>query len=274
MMRFSILLFVVSLLLMLGCTGDESTEVDRTPPFKPDLLHHLGDSGDGGTTYQVMYPEGATDVNLEELDDDNNGIDAVSGGDWIRIQWAPFVDTDVDFVKIFRFYKDAWNILDLTQVDSVRAEDGISYLDATLDDPGNTPINTEWYYYIDLYDTSGNHTLSDTVSYFLIEKPQLYEPTYHQTVDGMNLSFKWTALHSSSVSMYRVLLLDENHKCIWHFDQTDTDPEDDGYLTARYNGDYLIDGAYYWRVDAFGEQDVTLESGMGSESLETEFYVQ
>ncbi len=273
MMRFSILLFVFSLLL-LGCTGDESTEVDKTPPFKPDLLHHLGDNGDGGITYQVLYPEGASDVQLDDLNDDNNGIDAVAGGDWIRLQWAPFVDTDVDFVKVFRFYKNAWTILGLTQVDSVRAGDGVTYLDATLDDPGNTPTNTEWYYYIDVYDTSGNHTISDTVSYFLLEKPQLRDPSYYAIVDGSNLTFEWIALQSNSISMYRVLLFDENHERFWFFDQSDTDPDDQGYLTAEYDGAPLLPGTYFWRVDAFGEQDVTLESGMGSESLETEFFVE
>ncbi len=272
MLRLFGIVLAISLLLM-GCTGDETTEGDKTPPFKPDLIHHLGDNGDGGTTYEITYPEGNTPVQIDDLNDDNNGIDAVSSGDWLRLQWAPFADSDVDFVRIYRFYKNALGIQGLTQIDSVRASEGVVYLDATLNTGGNTAINNEWYYYIDAYDTSGNHTVSDTVSYYLLEKPLIHEPYYHELVDANDLTFKWEILSSGSISKYRVLLFDENRQRIWQYDQTDTDP-DQLYLTVDYTGSPLIGGTYYWRVDAFGEQDATLESGIGSESLETEFYVE
>ncbi len=273
MVRLLVLLFSISVIFM-GCTGEESTEVDRTPPYKPDLLHHLGDSGDGGIVYDIDYPEGPQQVIIEDLNDDNNGIDAVAGGDWIRLQWAPFADSDVDVVKIWRYRETAFGIDGLVTVDTVRASEGVTYLDTSLDDPENTAINNQWFYYLDAYDTSGNHTISDTVSYYLCEKASPIEPAYSQEIASSDLSFTWRVLSSGSVSMYRVMLFDENGSLIWWYNENDTDPESGSYLTVNYNGNILFDGTYWWRVDAFGEFDPSQVSGSGSESNEIEFYIQ
>jgi hypothetical protein len=37
------------------------------------------------------------------LTDDNNGIDAVPDGNWIKLSWDPFIDNDLSHLKIYRY---------------------------------------------------------------------------------------------------------------------------------------------------------------------------
>ena len=41
------LLFFLTILVLFGCTGEESLGVDTQAPNKPMLVPHLGDTGDG-----------------------------------------------------------------------------------------------------------------------------------------------------------------------------------------------------------------------------------
>ena len=95
MIKYILLLSIC--LVVFSCTGEESLGVDSTPPEPPELIPHLGDTGDIILGDTLNY----YDTNDNELE--NNGIDAVSGGDWMQIQWHHLVDSDIDYLEIYRF---------------------------------------------------------------------------------------------------------------------------------------------------------------------------
>ncbi|MCD4828700.1 MAG: hypothetical protein K8R90_04615 [Candidatus Cloacimonetes bacterium] len=258
------------LILLMACTGEEPTETDTTPPWKPDLLEHLGDTGDGFKEYYISTPGGMV-LNQIELNDENNGIDAVPDGNWIKIQWAPIIDNDVEFMKIYR-YRSMQGEPEPILVDSVRHEGQEFYVDHSL---SQSALGSEWNYFIDIFDRSGNYAVSDTVSYMMLEKTGLHEPADYSVFSSSdNITFVWQILPSSAVSLYRLLLFSEdtggNIAMIWFFDETDTDPQET-YLTKSYDGSVLAPGNYYWRVDAMGSE-VLIDSG--SESMFFQFQVE
>lgn len=269
-MRYLLFLILIAVALT-ACTGDETTEVDKSAPWKPDLIHHLGDTGDlDPVTYTYETPDGVVQNTIPsgELSDENNGIDTVPSGNWIRLQWAPFVNNDIAFLRVYR-YRQGQD--EPTLVDSVRDEGQLSYVDQTLN---QTNISQEWFYYIDLYDESGNHTKSDTVSYMTVPKVLLSSPIEGAVLDSSDdLEFQWQILQTSSVSMYRVLLMQdeggEDAARLWHYDETDTDPQEI-YLSKSYTGPVLPPGDYLWRVDAITNS--AIESG--SESQYFQFTIE
>ena len=271
MTRYLLLMIAVAALLM-GCTGDEPTEADKTPPWKPDLFEHLGDAGDGMMAQPIVidYPEGPMYYQVE-LNDQNNGIDAVPGGDWIRLQWAPLTDNDIDFIRIYR-YPNTTSAPQPVLIDSVSFIEQISYIDESLD---QTDVGNEWFYFIDVFDRAGNHTVSDTVSYQLITKPLLTYPADGSVFSADDeITFQWNILTTDSVSLYRLLVMRddgaEEPAMIWWYDETDTDPQE-YYLTKTYDGAELTPGDYFWRVDPI-INGVGLDSG--SESRYMQFTIE
>ncbi|MDZ4183028.1 MAG: hypothetical protein U1B83_09140, partial [Candidatus Cloacimonadaceae bacterium] len=82
-------LYLVLLLTMIGllsCAGEDDPDKDKIPPYPPTLIPHLGDTGDPPVFYEGQWIV---------LNDENNGIDTVPDGNWIRIPWIPFIDTDL-----------------------------------------------------------------------------------------------------------------------------------------------------------------------------------
>ena len=89
--RYLIILF----LLLVSCSGEDVLQNDTTPPIKPQMIPHLGDTGDVSSGVTQNYY-----VN-EEFE--FNGIDAVQGEDWIKIQWERVSDDDAQLIEIYRF---------------------------------------------------------------------------------------------------------------------------------------------------------------------------
>jgi len=253
-------------LALLGCTGDEPVETDKTAPYKPDLLHHLGDTGDGTVTYTTHYPEGWV-TNTIVPNDDNNGIDAVEDANWIRLQWAPLIDTDIAFLRVYRYRETSNGIADSTLVDSVRYSKQVSYIDKTI---GQSGVGIEWFYYIDVFDNAGNHTVSDTVSYKLLEKPMLTSPSNGTMLTSSNeLSFVWETDPMGIATRFRLLLFvdsgNDSRELVFTHDISDTNPSNE-YITVPYSDistSELLPGTYYWRVDALGNE-TTVDSGSES----------
>jgi hypothetical protein len=248
-MRFMIYLslLIPFALCLMSCAGHDNQDHDTIPPIDPVLVYHLGDTGDQPVSY-----EGQPVI----LSDDNNGIDTVTDGNWIRILWDPFKDTDLSHVKIYRF--DEFNPSPV-QIDSISSANSY-YLDA-----GNDLIERVWYsYFIDLVDTSGNTARSDTVSYGLLSKSILLSPENSATIAPVGATFRWH--RSGTASKYRLIILDENSNYIWHQDimeDMETDPISaimPANLAQQYSGQSLR-----WRVDSF---DVEGEKIFGSESNE------
>ena len=246
-------MFLLATLLVFSCAGKQTLEGDKTPPLKPDLIEHLGDAGDN----DVMF-EGE----LITLTDDNNGIDAVPESNWFRISWKPLLDSDIDFLRVFRY--NNYDVPEPIEVDSLSYNSILThYVDSNWQNYSSSVLNKTWYYFIEAIDTSGNSTISDTVSYRLLPKVSTIYPSNNLVLENSdNLYFKWQeneALH------YRVLLYNDSHNLIWHNDLYVTETYSD---SLKYSGPAISNSYFSWRVDTFDGSDA------GSESTEQNFYIQ
>jgi hypothetical protein len=257
-----LLFFLILMIILTACSGKDKITVDNIPPIPPILIPHLGDLGD-----PPPYPvyNGQTII----PDDENNGIDAVPDGDWIKVSWEHFLDTDLDYVKIYRFDDNPNDIVhEVTLVDSI-GSDNEYYIDSRSD----LSTNVRYSYYIEVLDNSGNSAFSDTVSYALISKQLLISPSNGAYQTPNNITFEWQ--RSGDLSIIRVLVFGEDHEYLWSSD-IDVSFEDDVMTlnmptnwqqSLGYTGDYI-----YWRVDAF-EWDNELQIYVGSESNERILYL-
>ncbi len=242
MKRF--LLMIIPLLILFGCTGEESLGVDTQAPNKPQLVPHLGDTGDGGNS----SISGANYYNTNIIDFENNGMDAVMDGNWIKTQWYRLEDSDIDYLRIFRFsaqeYYNAVDTLNFAQIiEIVDYDNQIYYVDRT----SNTDKN--YFYFIEAIDNAGNATLSDTTGYKLIDKPILISPNNNSSCsceDIYDIVFEW--LPSADATQYRLLIFNEDRELIWQ-----NTPLDTGSFNVQYEGPSIAPGSVLiWRVDAFG----------------------
>ena len=149
----NILLSGLILFIIGACAGEDTLGTDTTPPDKPDLIEHLNDTGDidiFGDTLNYYNISG----------NEMNGIDALPEGDWIRIQWEHPLDNDLDYAQIFRFSLQDFII---TKIDSI----SFPHQDEYIDKYGSL-IGKDWFFFIKMFDTSGNFSVSDTVCYYLL----------------------------------------------------------------------------------------------------------
>ncbi len=240
-MKISFLMLII-LLLLFGCTGEESLGVDTQAPNKPVLVPHLGDTGDGGDS---TIP-GVNYYNTYDLDFENNGMDAVMEGNWIKTQWFRLEDSDIDYLKIFRFSwqdYDADTLNFVQNIDTVDYDEQIYYVDRT------SMTDKNYFYFIEVFDNAGNSTLSDTTGYKLIDKPYLISPADNSSVQFQDIDdviFEWQP--SAGAIQYRLLIFNENRELIWQ-----NTPLDMGYFSVQYDAPPVEPGSVLiWRVDAFG----------------------
>jgi len=257
---------LIPLLILLSCTGKESLGVDTKAPNKPELVPHLGNTGDiiQSTLDTLNF------YNTIDIDFENNGMDAVMGGDWIKTQWFPLEDSDIDYLKIYRFswqdyIADPLNFIQI--IDTVDYDDQIYYVDRSsmLTDKFN-------FYFIKAFDNAGNSTFSDTTGYKLIDKPILTSPTEYNNIfeNVYDVTFEWQQ-NGYNARQHRLLVFNESRELIWQ-----NTPLDVGNLfTVQYNGPPVETGSILiWRVDAFGyNSDITIEGNLysiesGAESFE------
>lgn len=254
-----ILITIITLLLMLfllSCSGEDDDGRDTTSPFAPRLIRHLGNTGDAPVIY-----DGFPVV----LNDDNNGIDAVPEGQWIRVSWKPFVDNDLSHVVIYRYSDIDPNPLQLANIPANRS----FFLDQS------NLVERTWYsYFVELFDTSNNSAVSDTVSYALLAKSNLIYPMNNEIVSLTNLRLEWD-LADDRAGVYRVLVWDENNTLIWSEDYPISVPEETFSVPFPniVNPPISSGSAIRWRVD-YLDWDEDRQMYMGSESLERVFYVQ
>jgi len=259
----------VPIMLLLSCTGKESLGVDTDAPNKPELVTHLGDTGD------IQSYQGYTDTlnfyNTNDLEFENNGIDAVMDGNWIKTQWYRLQDSDIDFLKIYRFsWQDYLNdTLDFAQIiDTVDYDNEIKYIDKS------PIIDKDYFYFIEAFDEAGNSTISDTTGYKLIYKPILTSPADYESFPSINqVTFEWE--RDTNVRQYRLLVFNEDRELIWIINPLDT-----GNFSIQYDGPPVNPGSMLiWRVDAFGwDSEIYIEDNYyivntGAESTERYLFI-
>jgi hypothetical protein len=265
--------FLLLLLLLTACSGEDILQKDNTPPIQPQMIQHLGDTGDQiGGVIQNYY------INDEF---EFNGIDAVQGEDWIKIQWERVSDEDAALIEIYRFNLSDYNYyvehIDeydedydfTTLIDTLENVELRSYIDSS---PGL--LGQSWFYYIKVFDEAGNSTKSDTVSYRLVNRPALLYPVTG-VVNLDDLEFAWELDSEFSPSQSRLLLFSENRQLLWVYNPLDFDG-----TQVDYYGDYIPPQTLIWRVDVIADDlfynifGTNYHVYSGAESIEYILYLQ
>ena len=268
------LIFSVVAVFLFACAGEDATSVDTKPPAQPVLYSHQGDTGEySNGTYLNFYRENDSVYGWNDLENEHNGIDAVASTlNEIQIEWRHLTDNDLAYVNVHRFNTIDDDTLQIKQLDP----NVDRFSDQFLDYIG--PVGKDWFYYIDVFDETGNNTISDTVCYHLLQKPILQSPYDGESVTSLSdIHFRWSKLESIDVIGYRLLVFDKNRSLLWQYQPTDA-PGDEFYIP--YGGEENDSvSKIIWRVDAIGSEsyiDVNgtiFEIPAGSESAEREIYV-
>jgi hypothetical protein len=258
------------LLILIGCAGKEVNKIDTTPPLKPVLFSHRGDTGEiiSGDTLNYYKKEFGV-YGWDDLQFENNGIDAVAvTGNHIQIQWRPLADTDLSHVNIYRF-----NAIDNDTLKIGQTLPGNNRFEDMFTNFVGSTVGIEWFYYIDVFDEAGNHTVSDTVCYQLLDKPQLTGPDDEASVSSaQDIIFRWIKSELTDILYYRLLVFDEDRNILWVHIPTDNVVGNE--FEIAYNGLNITGSKIIWRVDAFGDAKVLVINGtlfeipVGSESEE------
>ena len=259
--------FICVVFSLISCSSREKFNIDRVPPNKPILIPHLGDVGD------TLYVDGHL------INDSNNGLSPLPDGNRLRLQWYRLIDNDLSVVRIYRYPESL--LPKPVKIDSIRW-DNEEYIDR-LENTGAYPATqTHWHYFVEAVDMAGNSTISDTVSFTLINKPLLISPDHYQEFSNSSeLSFQWMN-YNTDISRLRLLILkvdddtedgDLRYKeYVWHSDESNV-TENLSFI-INYTGNPLPAGAYYWRVDTRGVMDENLEYKSGSKSEERKFIIR
>ena len=244
--------------MLIGCVGKDPNEVDTVPPVKPNISLHLGDTGDiiyveDGLDTLNFYKKEYSIYGIDSFDIEGSGIDAEAGSiNKIQVQWKHLPDTDLAYIDIYRFNL---NDNDTLKIKSINPYDN-SFTDDFSDFVGSA-LDKEWFYYMDIYDEAGNHTISDTVCYGLLNKANLLGPANNSVFSNSDdIIFVWNQAESSDITSFRILIFDGNRNIIWNY--TPLDSGEEGTFSIQYSGEELTPQTYYWRVDAFGD-DTELE---------------
>ncbi len=274
-MDYKLIFLYLAAILILGCAGDDDFNLDKIPPLKPDLYHHLGDTGDYLSSQPVNYHQGS------EIE--YNGIDAIQGGEWIQIQWEHLVDSDLLVTEIYRF-----NLEDYEEYEDYLGNGGEEYDFAAriaesepdedrFEDHSPGLLGYTWFYYLKVIDIAGNWTKSDTVCYKLTLRPELISPQGPLVDEIYNTYFEWLLPSDIPASYSRLLIFDSLYNLIWQY--TPLDLED---TVVLYDGPDVSGQEIRWRVEAIigNIQDTEPIEGIiytvfsGSESNEIEIIVQ
>ncbi len=241
--------------MMFSCSGDDPLDQDTDPPFAPTLRPHLGDTGDPSVVWNGLSVV---------INENTNGIDTVPEGDFIRVTWEPFVDTDLSHLDVYRFYHG------LAEPELIAT--GISPTTMSYTDTQDIIPNTWYSYYTKLFDAAGNSSVSDTVSYAIISKCTPLDPINGAVVSPLGLKLHW-ANDSTGADSFRILMWREDGTLL-HSEDIDLDVPTDIYEYSVPNGLSFTSGERIrWRIDGFLHV-FDNEIPMGSESIEQEFVIE
>jgi hypothetical protein len=256
-MKNMMFILLCCMAILFACSGSDKITVDKIPPLTPVLISHQGDLGD------------LEENNTMYWNDENNGIDAVPDGDWLRLSWEHLLDSDLDYIKIFRF--DEFNPSP-SLIDSIGSNN-----EYYIDSKAPLSTNRRYSYFIEVVDNAGNTAVSDTVSYSLLSKQIQTFPANEAFNDSTRITFGWQK--SGNVSWFRLLLFrplgdtGDEKEYFWSQDiQVTTEGDFFNVKTPNNLFQDYTDNLLYWRVDAF-DWDSELQFNIGSESNERTLYL-
>jgi len=235
---FKTLLMGTVMLMLISCAGKDITDNDTTPPKKPHMIEHLGDTGvtHSGSGY-------STDNFFDQSGSEENGTDAYNNGlNSIYISWDILTDTDIDYVEIYRF--NLYEQDDTLKIKTMSENNQNYYID-NFDNYETTPIDKNWFYFIKVFDTSENFSVSDTVCYHLIDKPAINYPIGDtQTNDFDNVTFSW---NPSSFTLFYLLIFDSNYNLLKSFRAIDS-PDHPYEVNFADLGLSDVSGTLRWQI--------------------------
>ncbi len=250
-----VLILGIIIAFTISCSGDDPLDQDSEPPLAPTLRPHLGDTGDPPVTWNG---------NPYFVNDNTNGIDTVPEGNFIRITWEPFVDTDLSHVDVYRFHHG----LAIPELIAT----GVSPTAMSYTDTNDLVFNTWYSYYTQLFDAAGNSSVSDTVSYAIISKCTPLDPVNGAIVSPVGIKLHW-ANDSTGADSFRVLMW-RSDGTLLHSEDIDLDVPTDVYEFQVPNGIVFTSGeTISWRIDGF-LHDFDHDIPMGSESAEQYFTIE
>ncbi len=273
-------LIIIIGLLFIACSGKDIQGNDFIPPLKPELIQHLGDTGDIENDSLGVVIDTLNYHTTNGLE--NNGIDAVPAppnSEKIKIQWEHLLDTDIDYIELYRFNlndvnsnKDITNIVKIDSISSPSTDeftDNFEFIDS--------PVYNSWFYFMKAVDTSGNWSISDTVCYQIIDSPYLISPESYQDFNNIyEVNFNWD--NDIIAQSYRILLCDENYNLIWSYNLASNEELP---ITYPANAPNIESQYIHWRVDAFDQtlEDIEINGNFytiyaGSESEWRTIYIQ
>ena len=236
-----IVVTLIIALMLFSCAGKDPLDSDKTPPAKPHLIPHLGDTG---ITYNQA--PGQLDNYFEASDSgmEKNGIDAVDIEDnAIQIMWDVLTDTDIDYLEVWRFNL---NDTDTLMINTLHNYNKNYYID-NFPHLEVTPIGQDWFYFLKVFDTSGNYSVSDTVCYHLTQKPIIVSPNQDITVADYNsVTFSW---YVSPGAIFNLLIFDKNFNLLKSYSALD-EPGDLYQVNFSDLGinQNLLGNKIYWEV--------------------------
>lgn len=232
-MKFFILLSLISCFIYFSCSPDGSVDSDR--PVKPSMVTRT-DSSD-----------------LKEIE---RGIDADSSPtDDIVIMWHKHPETlNLEKYILWRGEEVRGQLI-FSNIQDIQANFNLDtiYVDKGL------MVGTRYYYFILAVDQNNNRSVpSDTVRYQLLEKPELEDLTFANTLDNPTSLIFRTKHFTAGASAGSILRIEEpGSRRLVYLEYIPQFQNADGIAVHIISGDTLQklfndddDGSSYeWRID-------------------------
>ena len=280
-------LSIVVALFILSCAATHPGDDDRIPPYRPNLIAHIGFVGDrmlDPEIFEEVYVLGTDGLPLR---DDNAGINAVPQGNEIRLQWDKVEDNPggrgVQWINIYRYagipnlpeeYDDE-DLLEMFHFIDRVPGNSLSFLDTF--EGQHTAIGINWHYFIKAIDHAGNISeLSDIRNFELINKARLESPAHRTpfTNDEIRTTeFTWSFEGNASNMRFIIFEFDGNDNIRYFWSSDVFFDQFEEQFTFIYNGPALPMGGYLWRVDMRGWAHASTELTRGSKSEMREFQI-
>ena len=250
--RKILLIGIAAIMLFVGC-GQDSDDTDTVAPDAPLFVQKS--------------------VEFAEVE---FGIDAVTQGNWIYLEWLPNQEDDLEGYQLWRKGENdttgIFTMLDILPVTQLIDASNPEYSDMSPEIAPNpsSGMTEGFYYYLTAYDRNGTISApSDTVYYMLMRKPIAVN------MDAAYDTVRWSYPFNTGIDVEFVIRVyrQDSGFYIWRSKYSGgQDP-----FTVKYNFDNSANlmgvGDYYLRVDVY-PKTIQDEKYSGAESNLHAFTVQ